>query len=74
MFTLPTPEDHQFSNPPTALQLLDLSRKSSLVNVRLTPSICPGVLLFTTLGVALLLEMPVHLSNVNFVSVPYKIK
>ena len=63
--------DLQFSNLPTALQLLDLSRKSSLVNVRLTPSICPGVLLFTTPGVALLLEMPVHLSNVNFVSVPY---
>ena len=51
---------------------VDVSRKSSLVNVRLTPSICPGVLLFIAEadgGVALLLEMPVHLFGVNFVSV-----
>ena len=54
---------------------VDLSRKSSLVNVRLTPSICPGVLLFiakTGSGVALPLEMPVHLFGVNFVSVRWQ--
>ena len=37
-------------------------------------SMCLGFLLFTTPSVGLLLEMPVNLSNVNFVSVPYKME